>query len=58
MLYPRTPSDTRTEPQRESRDIFLEGMQPEVDLQGGLSCTNARKRLVSLKSPVGGQRMS
>ena len=58
VLYPRTPGDTRAEPQRESRDIFLEGVQLEVDLQGGGSHTNACKRWVSLESSVGGQKMS
>ena len=56
MLYPRTPSNTRTEPQCESRHILLVGVKPEDDLHGGGCHNNASKRLVGLKSPVGGQR--
>ena len=58
VFHPRTPSDMRAEPQCESRDILLAGVQPENDLHGGGSRTNARKRRVGLESPVGGQRMS
>ena len=39
-------------------DIFLEGVQPEVDLHGGGSHTKASKRQVSLRSLVGGWGMS
>ena len=53
LLHPITPSDTRAEPQCESRDILLAGVQPEDDLHGGESRTNAHKRRVGLKSWVG-----
>ena len=35
VLYSRTPSDTRAEPQCEIGDILLAGVHPEDDLHGG-----------------------
>ena len=58
MLYSRTPSDTRAEPQCESGDSLLAEVQTEDDLHGAGSRTDARKRGVGLESLVGGLRMS
>ena len=58
VLYPRTPGDTRAEPQCESRDIRLVGLQPDNDQHGGGSHTYARKRCVGLEGLVGGEGMS
>ena len=57
VLYPRTPSDTRAEPQ--SGDSLLAEEQTEDNLhRGGSHTNNACKTQVGLKSPVGGQRIS
>ena len=58
MLCPRTVSDQRTESQCKSRNILLDGVQPEDHLHGRSSRSNASKRWVNVKSLVGRRRIS
>ena len=56
MLYLGTISDQRTESQHKSRNI--DGAQPEDQLHGVGSRTNASKRPVNIKSLVGRRKIS
>ena len=50
MVYPRTVSNQRTESQCKSRNILLDGAQPEDQLHG--------RRWVNIQSSIGRRRIS